>query len=104
MGKGRPKGYSPYAYIDYVELGKLIGRNPIVKVSKEWLHSLQATPVPRSPSRSPKTPPKAPAVDSFSHLRNVKGEATDKIQITSTYWDKNGKEISKDEWLASKRS
>ena len=57
MGKGRPKGYSPYAYIEYKELGELIGRNPIIKVSRSWLESLEgspasSTPIPEAPPRS----------------------------------------------------
>lgn len=49
MGRGRPKGHSPYAYIEYEELGELIGHNPIVKVSRAWLDALRASPAPSSP-------------------------------------------------------
>ena len=49
MGRGRPKGHSPYAYIEYKELGKLVGHNPIVKVSRAWLESLKASPAPSRP-------------------------------------------------------
>jgi hypothetical protein len=49
MGRGRPKGHSPYAYIEYKELGKLINNNPIIKVSKAWLESLKASPASSSP-------------------------------------------------------
>ena len=55
MGKGRPKGYSPYAYIEYKELGELIGRNPIIKVSRSWLESLDGSPAPSSPITKVKT-------------------------------------------------
>ena len=40
MGKGRPKGYTPYADITYEELGDWLGRKSIVKVSKAWLEEL----------------------------------------------------------------
>ena len=49
MGKGRPKGYSPYAEITYEELGDWIGRKTMVKVSRAWLDSLRGSPVPSSP-------------------------------------------------------
>ena len=55
MGRGRPKGHSPYAYIEYKELGKLVGHNPIVKVSRAWLDSLRASPAPSSPITKVKT-------------------------------------------------
>ena len=48
MGRGRPKGHSPYAYIEYDDLGELIGHNPIIKVSRAWLESLRASPAPSS--------------------------------------------------------
>ena len=57
MGRGRPKGHSPYAYIEYKELGKLVGHNPIVKVSRAWLEGLRASPAPSSPISKVKTLP-----------------------------------------------
>ena len=55
MGKGRPKGYSPYRDISYGELGDWLGRKATVKVSKTWLDDLIGAPVP--PSATPSLPP-----------------------------------------------
>ena len=49
MGKGRPKGYSPYVEISYEELGDWVGRKSMVKVSRAWLEALKCPPAPPSP-------------------------------------------------------
>lgn len=46
MGKGRPKGYSPYTDISYEELGDWVGRKTRVKVSRAWLDDLRGSPDP----------------------------------------------------------
>ena len=46
MGKGRPKGYSPYTDISYEELGDWVGRKTMVKVSRAWLDDLRGSPDP----------------------------------------------------------
>jgi hypothetical protein len=55
MGKGRPKGYSPYTDISYEELGDWLGRKSMVKVSKSWLDALIGSPTP--PIATHTTPP-----------------------------------------------
>ena len=61
MGKGRPKGYSPYADITYGELGDWLGKKSLVKVSKAWLESLinqavvtESLPPAPTPEEEPK--------------------------------------------------
>jgi hypothetical protein len=56
MGKGRPKGYSPYAEISYEELGDWVGRKSAVKVSRAWLDALRCPSAPSSPIIDAKTP------------------------------------------------
>ncbi len=55
MGKGRPKGYSPYVEISYEELGDWVGRKSMVKVSRAWLDALRCPPAPPSPITEVKT-------------------------------------------------
>ena len=49
MGRGRPKGHSPYADISYEELGDWVGRKSLVKVSRAWLESVMTEPIPSMP-------------------------------------------------------
>ncbi len=74
MGKGRPKGYSPYVEISYEELGDWIGRKTMVKVSRAWLDTLRGSPAPSSPSSEAEHFPSTP----------IQEEALPKIEYTLT--------------------
>ena len=60
MGKGRPKGYSPYVNISYEELGDWVGRKSKVKVSRAWLEALMGSSAPITQVESPCVPSASP--------------------------------------------
>ena len=66
MGKGRPKGYSPYVEVSYEELGDWVGRKSAVKVSRAWLDALRCPSASSSPIIEAKTPPKSPEYEEIS--------------------------------------
>ena len=81
MGKGRPKGYSPYTYISYEELGDWVGRKTRVKVSRAWLDDLRGSPAPSTPT------PEAPPRSMEEILCDSPEEPSPKIEFNLTTFD-----------------